>query len=772
MSRGAKQPEQLELHALCEAEQVRVVGTTWHIAANRAKLTGQCDLPAGWYQLQLHFVIPEVAQKHQKRIEFAWSADAEQAVSPVRDSLNWDTRLKQSILVELPYGAKQFTMTLHNSPGEILVKKFRLKRIPPKLLQAKALVEKVRLLLNYNCFWPVLRRGCAALLRGDTATLRAKLQKGLRDSRTMRPGANLSQETAASWTRRRALPAEHLAAIRARVEAMPRTVPISVVLLVDCQQIAATRLALESLRQQLYPFWEVLIVGCGAGKYYPLLQEFVANLPSAKLVYQDEADGMTLALAQAMQQIQHDWLLLLPNGWELREDALFHFAQAVTDNPLAQIVSAPVYSLSGQEGAASGTLVLCQTRCLSDQPPEEFTLATVQEWVLRSCDNPVSQNLPEVAAYPLTGAAILELGKIGTLPLRHTAGKALVLAADVRGLSGWDAVSAVAIRGLASLGYACERHPLSVVRSELLPPSVQLPVANTLRGAKQLVIRPPFLVPSFEPTRDTAVLTMWETDRLKPQEVKALNRAGLVIVPSTWQVETFRASGVTVPLEVVPLGYDPLLYHDDGSWPKQCTFGTAGALEAGGIRKNTQRIIELFREAFPTQSDVRLLVKISPKSSPVETFDDPRIEVLQDQLTLPQLAAWYRSLTVYVNGSFGEGFGLHLIEAMACGRAIISAEATGLTSFFDAQVGYAVPCQKVPVENDIYTGHWMVPDEQAIVAAMRTIYNLPNDARQRGARSATRAKRFTWKHFGRSLVKALAKHGFFATEQRLVEVGR
>jgi glycosyltransferase involved in cell wall biosynthesis len=140
------------------------------------------------------------------------------------------------------------------------------------------------------------------------------------------------------------------------------------------------------------------------------------------------------------------------------------------------------------------------------------------------------------------------------------------------------------------------------------------------------------------------------------------------------------------------------------------------------------------------------------------------VDLIRAVLPYTQLAAWYRSLTAYVNGSFGEGFGLHLIEAMACGRPLITANYSGLTAFFDPTVGYAVDHKLVPVENDIYTGRWAEPDDASIVARMREVYTTPTEARRLGQLSASRATNFTWKASGRKLAAALRKYGFLRGE--------
>jgi len=97
------------------------------------------------------------------------------------------------------------------------------------------------------------------------------------------------------------------------------------------------------------------------------------------------------------------------------------------------------------------------------------------------------------------------------------------------------------------------------------------------------------LLHRYWPNAATAAWTMWETDTLPVGSPKYLNKCGLLMIPSQWGVDCFRANGVTVPMEVVPLGYDPAVFSPRaaGSGPEVCTFGTAGALDEGGLRKET-----------------------------------------------------------------------------------------------------------------------------------------------------------------------------------------
>jgi glycosyltransferase involved in cell wall biosynthesis len=245
---------------------------------------------------------------------------------------------------------------------------------------------------------------------------------------------------------------------------------------------------------------------------------------------------------------------------------------------------------------------------------------------------------------------------------------------------------------------------------------------------------------------------------------------------------------------MVPLGYDPDVFNYDpnrGCAPRrfqvddfqpagtgvdsvilrgkpfaltlrvhETVFGTAGALDEGGLRKNVQRVIDVFRRTFPTQSDVRLRVKITPNSPKVQTHGDPRIEVIDTHLSPGELAEWYRSLNAFVNASAGEGFGLHLLEAMACGVPLISSTFGGVGTFFDARVGYEVRYRPTAAMNAVYRGAWSDPDDDDLGRCMKHVYRDGEEARLLGVAAAVRAAKFRWEDTMRRLVISLIRHGF------------
>src|SRR5690606_38955358 len=107
--------------------------------------------------------------------------------------------------------------------------------------------------------------------------------------------------------------------------------------------------------------------------------------------------------------------------------------------------------------------------------------------------------------------------------------------------------------------------------------------------------------------------TMWETDQLPPRYVQLLNTCVAVIVPCKWNYESFKKSGVRVPMYIVPLGTDTAVFKPSyAKHPTVFTVGTAARTAHGGIRKGVDDVVYAFLRAFPTETDVKLTIKIFP----------------------------------------------------------------------------------------------------------------------------------------------------------------
>jgi glycosyltransferase involved in cell wall biosynthesis len=747
-------------------EGLTPIAQGWHAAKSQTEFQSGAELGPGWYRLRIDLRSP-TRKNLRKKAEITFSHGE-------CESFAWNESLIEERMLELPAGSTGCRVTWLHAVGDHDVREFRLERVSGAKLSLAAMREKMRLLKAYQCVGPVLLRGGKLLAKARFGEFHRKVLKGLRDGRVMLSADGNAPATAddsASWNHRHALPREDAERVKAACDAMIDPPFLAVLMPVNDDTLLEARQALRAIRRQIYPHWELVIAGCGSKKAYA---EFAAQAKLEKrirLAWADPRDGLGLAIGRAVGMAEAEQVLVLPPTAELADDGLYRFASAgkrANSVPM-QTAGAGGHSplafggrlLGGLEGTENTTqpIWLTSTKSLPDNAPSELTPQALAEWATANVpeNGRVSAN---AIAYPLDERPLLDRARIGKAP--NLAKQTLFMATDLIGINGWGHVAYAVLRGMPSFGVEFLQHPNTRIKADLLPPAFVPELKPRHAHEKQLAIVPPFLLPRFSPDRNTAVFTMWETDTIPPACVESLNRTGLVMVPSQWNLDNFRRCGVAVPMEVVPLGFDRTTYSADNSFPEVCTFGTAGALSAGGLRKNVGQVIDLFRKAFPTESDVRLRVKISPDSPAVETYGDPRIDLIQAVLPHADMLAWYRSLSAFVNTSFGEGFGLHLIEAMACGRPVITPNYSGLTAFFQPSLGYAVDYELQPVNNEIYTGRWAVPSEASTMAAMRQVYADREGARQRGGLSAARAKRFHWKYAGRKLYAALAKHEFLS----------
>lgn len=266
--------------------------------------------------------------------------------------------------------------------------------------------------------------------------------------------------------------------------------------------------------------------------------------------------------------------------------------------------------------------------------------------------------------------------------------------------------------------------------------------------------------------------TMWESTRLLPAQVEALNRVAAVFVPSTWNVATFRASGVTVPIHAVGLGIDPA----DGWAPAPLpaggptVFGMAARRMHGGIRKGVEELLRAWPIAFPRGSErVRLRIKMFPDCFADLKYRprDPRITFDLDPMTTAEMVAWTKACTVGVFPSRSEGWGLHQHEFLACGRPIIAIRQTGVADYFEPEHGWVLQGRWQPARG-VYAGigDWYVPDLRSLVAGLRKAHASRKECRRRGAAGAAAVGRLTWDRAANTLVRLLRAHGQLPADDR------
>jgi glycosyltransferase involved in cell wall biosynthesis len=343
-------------------------------------------------------------------------------------------------------------------------------------------------------------------------------------------------------------------------------------------------------------------------------------------------------------------------------------------------------------------------------------------------------------------------------PIRPT--ESILFRAPLTGYTGYGLHASQIVTDLQKMGYQFDIRAIVIEETFApIPDNVRhCIVCQEPQATWELLLHPPGAAPSAG--RKTVYFTMWESTRLHPTAVNALNQAEHVIVPSQWNASCFSASGVERPIRVIPLGINTEVFHFrpmkmDGP----CIFGTAGRFESGGTRKGINRVIKLFQKTFPTERDVRLRVKVFPDCQ-VAHVSDPRIEIQHEYLTEAELADWFSEITCFVSAAKGEGWGLMQHQALAMGRPLISVRYGGVAEFFTEDMGYPVDFKLVPGEA-FYSGCglWAEPDDNHMAELMKRVYKSRDDSRERGITAAEIVGKYSWKRSNGELVKVLRDIG-------------
>ena len=234
--------------------------------------------------------------------------------------------------------------------------------------------------------------------------------------------------------------------------------------------------------------------------------------------------------------------------------------------------------------------------------------------------------------------------------------------------------------------------------------------------------------------------------------------------PSHYVRRVYERSGVPPEkIHVIPWGVDPAVYHPQATPLLLPTAKTFRFLFVGGLipRKGFDTLLDAYLEEFSRDEDVCLVVKDlgsqtfyrhgNERSRLVSAAADPasaEISYLEGNFTEGQLASLYTACDCLVMPYRGEGFGLPILEAMACGRPPIVPAGGASDDFVDADVGYLLPAQEVEGQFDTpLAGPPLVLSIRVedVRRAMRTAFEDRQRTRQLGHAAAARvAHSHTW----------------------------
>lgn len=265
--------------------------------------------------------------------------------------------------------------------------------------------------------------------------------------------------------------------------------------------------------------------------------------------------------------------------------------------------------------------------------------------------------------------------------------------------------------------------------------------------------------------------TMLEVDGLPREWVRRANMMDEVWVPSSFNAETFRASGVEKPIHVMPLGVNAAYFNPRiEAYPVQGVFTFLSTFE-WGERKAPELLLRAFNDEFRSHEPAVLVCKVYNQDPSVNVAHEVSglglkeaggrvVFSINEVVPSHQLGALYRSADCFVLPSRGEGWGLPILEAMACGLPVIVTAWSGQTDFINDEIAYPLSIVKLVAAEakcPYYDGFkWAEPSYEQLRVLMRHVYDNREEAKLKGAlASAEVLDRWTWQKSAEKIIRRL-----------------
>jgi len=311
--------------------------------------------------------------------------------------------------------------------------------------------------------------------------------------------------------------------------------------------------------------------------------------------------------------------------------------------------------------------------------------------------------------------------------------------------------------------------------NSLDPGAVALAVARSLPSDINLIFLPEDYCRDLRGTN--IYWSVFEASRPPPAYSKWPQIFNHMICASQWGASCLENYGVPAEmLTVIPEGVDSETYHPRGraAAEKKKRFLMVGKYER---RKGYREAFQAFDLAWQDNKNIELFVKadwISPSGSQqhpaflelAREFSHLPIVSYSGIASVDEMRALYQSADYFLFPSLGEGWGLPLIEAIACGCYAISCNYSGQSEYLkDIDGLYAsIPYQLIPVDcpefirayahTDGDNGQWALPDVGALAKIIAKCASSSFEEEASVASEIIR-RRYHWDNAGYSLLKFL-----------------
>ena len=273
--------------------------------------------------------------------------------------------------------------------------------------------------------------------------------------------------------------------------------------------------------------------------------------------------------------------------------------------------------------------------------------------------------------------------------------------------------------------------------------------------------------PDFNRPADSRFILLqpWEFGRIPETWVEPLRKnVDQVWAPTSYVRDCYVDSGVDpAKVALVPQGVDPSRFRPGVSPLSLPTEKSFKFLFVGGTlyRKGIDLLLEAYCQTFSREDDVCLVIKDLGMNTFYRGMNSShRIRELQADPTCPEIVylteempggdmpRLYAAANALVHPYRGEGFGLPVAEAMACGLPVIVTRGGACDDFCPDELVYSVAAQKVEVNFQQATAGqaWLLePDLECLKQRMRKVVDNADEGRRRGRRASEFIRsNFTW----------------------------
>jgi glycosyltransferase involved in cell wall biosynthesis len=160
--------------------------------------------------------------------------------------------------------------------------------------------------------------------------------------------------------------------------------------------------------------------------------------------------------------------------------------------------------------------------------------------------------------------------------------------------------------------------------------------------------------------------TAWESTELKRSWIQHLDKINELWVPNKFCEDVFQRF-VDIPIRVFPHGIDGVFERKQREYN-----GVVKFLHVGhpAYRKNLHDTINAFLELYKGRMDVTLTIKAYDRSG-VIGLDEPNIHVIEDTVSYAEMVKILHDHHILFYPSWGEGFGLIPLQALATGMPVV-----------------------------------------------------------------------------------------------------